>query len=261
MEIWDGHCHLAGALGATPRERASELLRYADRLGIARLIVFMGMGFSHEPTPEVFRKQNDEALAAMGHAPDRIMGYAYVNPNFVEESLAEMERCIAEGPMVGIKLWVAARARAESLDPIIERATELDAAVFQHTWMKITGNLPGESTPEDLVILAKRHPKAKFICGHTGGDWEQGIRAIRNSPNVCAELAGGDPVSGITEMAVRELGAERVIYGSDAAGRSFSTQLGKVAGARISERDKELILAENLKRLLEPILSRKEVAR
>jgi predicted TIM-barrel fold metal-dependent hydrolase len=73
------------------------------------------------------------------------------------------------------------------------------------------------------------------------------------------DLGGGDPVAGITEMAVRELGAERVIYGSDAPGRSFATQLAKVHGAEISDENKRLILAANLKRLLAPILDAKGI--
>jgi predicted TIM-barrel fold metal-dependent hydrolase len=63
----------------------------------------------------------------------------------------------------------------------------------------------------------------------------------------------------MTEMAVRELGAERVLYGSDAGGRSFASQLAKVRGAAIPEPAKQLILGENLKRLLRPILTAKGV--
>jgi predicted TIM-barrel fold metal-dependent hydrolase len=73
------------------------------------------------------------------------------------------------------------------------------------------------------------------------------------------DLAGGDPVAGVTEMAVRELGAERVVYGSDAGGRSFASQLAKVHGADVPEAAKKLILAGNLKRLLAPILKAKGV--
>ena len=131
--------------------------------------------------------------------------------------------------------------------------------IFQHTWFKATGNRPGESTPDDFVKLAERHPKTPLICGHTGGDWELGIRAIQHLPNVYADLAGGDPVAGFTEMAVRELGVERVLYGSDAPGRSFASQLGKVSGANISEDFKKLILGENLKRLMAPILEAKGI--
>jgi hypothetical protein len=135
----------------------------------------------------------------------------------------------------------------------------LKAIVFQHTWLKITGNLPGESTPMDLAELAARHPEATIVCGHSGGDWERGLRAIRPHKNVHAELGGGDPTAGFTEMAVRELGVERVLYGSDAAGRSFASQLAKVFGADIPASAKRLILGENLKRLLRPILEQKGV--
>jgi predicted TIM-barrel fold metal-dependent hydrolase len=58
-------------------------------------------------------------------------------------------------------------------------------------------------------------------------------------------------------MAVRELGAERVLYGSDAAGRSFASQLGKVMGADIPETARRLVLGENLRRMLTPILRSK----
>ena len=57
----------------------------------------------------------------------------------------------------------------------------------------------------------------------------------------------------------RELGAERVLYGSDAGGRSFASQLSKVHGAAVPDAAKRLIFAENLKRLLRPILSEKGI--
>jgi uncharacterized protein len=260
MEIWDLHCHLATASGGTPEQRLADLLRYADRMGISRLCVYMGMTFLHDPSPDEFRRQNDEVLEALQGWSHRAFGFVYVNPKYLKESLSEINRCIADGPMIGVKLWVASRATAPEVDAIVARATELKAVVFQHTWIKVAGNLPGESTPMDLAALATRHPEAKLICGHSGGDWEQGIRAIRASPNVWADLAGGDPVAGITEMAVRELGAERVLYGSDAGGRSFASQLAKVYGADIPDAARRLIFAENLKQLLGPILADKGVA-
>lgn len=259
MPIWDLHAHLSGIDGSTPEERMVRLLEIADRMGVERLIVFMGYPFSYAPSPEDLRNQNDQVLQAISHHHDRAFGFVYVNPKHAEASLAEIDRCIANGPMVGIKLWVAVRCNDPALDPIVNRAVELDALVFQHTWYKSQGNLPGESTPEELAELAARHPTAKIICGHTGSDWERGIRAIRNSPNVSIDLGGNDPTAGFVEMALRELGPERILYGSDVPGRSFATQLGKVYGARIPEADRRLILGDNLKRLLRPILTAKGV--
>jgi len=135
--------------------------------------------------------------------------------------------------------WVAERCTVPAIDAIIRRAAELKAVIFQHTWFKTNGNYAGESTPDELVTLAKRFPEVPIICGHTGGNWELGIRAIRGQPNLYADLAGSDPTAGYTEMAVRELGASRVIYGSDCGGRSFASQLAKVHGAKISDADKQ----------------------
>jgi predicted TIM-barrel fold metal-dependent hydrolase len=145
------------------------------------------------------------------------------------------------------------------VDSIVRRAIELKAVIYQHTWLKTTGNLEGESTPADLVALAKRHPEASIICGHTGGNWELGIRTVRDQANVSVDLGGGDPTAGIVEMAVRELGASRVLYGSDVAGRSISSQLGKVTSAQISAEEKQQILGVNLRRLMTPILNAKGV--
>jgi hypothetical protein len=253
MRIWDGHTHLANVQGKKPTERMARLLEYADRMQIERLIVFMGWPFVYNPSPDEFRRQNDQILEAIHDWPDRVLGYAYVNPNHIDHSLEEMERCIIRGPMVGIKLWVATRCNDPALDPIVQMATRLQIPIYQHTWRKVTGNLPGESTPSDLVELAARHPQAKLLCGHAGGDWEQGIRAVRRFKNVTLEVAGGDPTAGVVEMAVRELGPERVIYGSDAGGRSFASQLAKVEGAEIDDDAKRLILGANLRRLLAPI--------
>ena len=237
----------------------ARLVEIATRMGIERLCVYMGMQWSKDPPPARFRRENDEVLRAISEFPDRTFGFVYLNPKHVEESLAELERCVAQGPMVGVKLWVAERCSVEALDPIVRRAAELKAVIFQHTWFKVGGNDPGESTPLDLAALAARHPDVPLICGHTGGDWERGLRAIRGLKNVYADLAGSDPCAGFTEMAVRELGAERVIYGSDAGGRSFASQLAKVHGADIPEAAKELIFAGNLRRLLLPILTQKGI--
>ena len=257
--IWDLHCHLSGVEGRTPHERMARLIEYADRMNIERLVVFMGQQFLNDPTPDQFRQQNDEVLEALSHWHHRAFGLIYLNPRYEQESLAEFDRCIKESPMVGVKLWVAARCTNPGVDAIVRRATEHKALIYQHTWLKTQGNLGGESTPMDLAELAAKHPNAPLICGHTGGNWEYGIRAIRPYKNVSIDLGGSDPTAGFVEMAVRELGPDRILYGSDIGGRSFSSQLAKVLGARISAPEQQKILGENLKRLFMPIIQAKGI--
>src|SRR6266567_6093694 len=105
--IWDLHCHLLGVPGVTPEQRMARLIAFADRLGIERLCVYMGMNWSYDPTPDELRKQNDEVLQALSHYHDRAFGFVYLNPRYEEASLKELDRCVKDGPMVGVKLWVA----------------------------------------------------------------------------------------------------------------------------------------------------------
>ena len=131
---------------------------------------------------------------------------------------------------------------------------------MQHTWFKTGGKQgPGESTPSELAQLAALYPKQKFLCAHAGGEWEQGIRAVRESPNILIETSGFDPTAGFVDMAVRDLGAERIVFGSHLPSRSLGTELGKVIAADIPERDKQKILGENYRNLLEPILDSKRM--
>lgn len=53
--------------------------------------------------------------------------------------------------------------------------------------------------------------------------------------------------------------AERVVYGGDSCGRSFSSQLSKLLDAAITEEQKQMIFRNNLCRLLLPILTAKGI--
>jgi predicted TIM-barrel fold metal-dependent hydrolase len=256
-QIWDVHCHLTSLAGETAEERMTQLVKFADRLGIDRVMLSLGFAIEHDPSPAQLREENDQVLRALRRWPDRALGFVYLSPNQLDFSLQEFDRCVRDGPMVGIKLLTAKRCSAPELDPIVERALAMKAPILQHTWLKIDGNEPGESTPYDVVELARRHPQLSIIDGHSGGDWERGIRIVRATPNVSICLAGFDPTSGVVEMGVRELGAERLLYGSDGGGRSFASQLAKVMGAEIPETARRLILGENLRRMLTPILKAK----
>ncbi len=258
MRIWDDHCHLGSVPGNTPEERMAVLIEAADRLGIERLLLSQGYSADLHPTPDQLREENDRVMRAVRRFPDRAYGSVYLSPARPEFSVQEFNRCVRDGPMVCIGEVEADRpCNVPEMDPIVACAASMRVPILQHTWLKTGGNEPGESTPYDLVELAKRHPDVQFVCVHTGGNWELGIRIIRAMKNVSAETAGSDPTSGFVEMAVRELGAERVIYGSDVGGRSFASQLGKVVGADIPDSAKELIIGGNLRRLLTPVLKAK----
>jgi hypothetical protein len=253
--IWDQHAHLHDVPGATPEARMAFLVKCMDRLGIERLILSQGYSADEHPTPDQLREENDRVMRAVKAFPSRAFGSVYLSPAHLAFSLQEFDRCVRDGPMIMIgEIETDMRCNVPEMDPIAERAVALNVPILQHAGLISGGNPPGDSTPYDVVELARRHPKLQIVCAHT---IDLTARIIRDTKNVYAGIAGGDSMAGITEVAVRELGAERVIYGSDCGGRSFASQISKVLDADIPDSAKELILGGNLRRLLGPMLEMK----
>ncbi len=244
--------HCFGPYGvSSPGADAKRLIDAGRRSGVARMCVFsLYEATPYEPTSDQCRLANDYVLRMRDAEPEAILPFCYVTPAFPDEAVAEIERCVSGQAMAGIKLWVARRATDPGLDPIMEAAVAKDVPVLQHAWLKTTGNLPGESTPFDVADLARRHPGARIIMAHLNGAGYRGIEALVDVPNVVVDTSGGDPESGMVEMAVRRLGADRVVYGSDAPIRHFGVTMNKVLGADISAADKRAILWDNALRIL-----------
>jgi hypothetical protein len=85
---------------------------------------------------------------------------------------------------------------------------------------------------------------------HLNGVRERGIQDIADCPNVYIDTSGGEPESALIEYAIQVIGAERIVYGSDAPIRDFAVQLGKVLGANLTREQYEGILWKNIERIL-----------
>lgn len=252
--IIDCHVH-QNSYAVIPGDPGGLQVRIARRVGVDRMCLSLGTsraGIRDDTIrgPQIMAHHNDEVFQAWERYPDCFIPFCYLNPNYLPESLEEIDRCVVEGPFAGLKTIIDLFCDHPNYDPICERAAELGVPVLQHTWIKATGNYPGESEPWRLLALARRNPTTTFIAAHTGGNWEIGIKTFADQENIIADICGGDPEMGYVEMAVREMGAERVVYGSDAPGRSFASQLAKVTGADISDEHKAQILGGNMQRIL-----------
>lgn len=187
--------------------------------------------------------------------PNMLLGMIQLSARNLQVSKDALNRWLRDGPMLGVYFPGggpgATTCTHPNFIPLVERIAELGGIIMQHTWFKTGGkDGPGETTPTELAQLAAKFPEQEFLCAHAGGEWEKGIRAVRNSPNILVETSGFDSTAGFIEMAVRELGAERIVFGSHLPSRSLGTELGKVIAANISEEDKRLILGGNYRRLL-----------
>jgi predicted TIM-barrel fold metal-dependent hydrolase len=216
----------------------------------------VGLGTTNDPTFEsLVKAQPDLVLKPIERWPSLLIGMIQLNANDVSASLDALDRWVRDGPMLGVYFPGSGPGAIccshRNVHPLVERIHELGGVIMVHTWFKTGGKQgPGDSTPTELAELAAKYPEQKFLCAHAGGEWEKGIRAVRGSPNILIETSGFDATAGFIEMAIRELGAERIVFGSHLPSRSLGTELAKIIGANIPEEAKRMLLGENFRRLL-----------
>ncbi|MCK4305444.1 MAG: amidohydrolase [Candidatus Eisenbacteria sp.] len=246
MRMIDSHVHLVDD------ESFRHTLEIERSAGAVKVIVscLNPCDGIYKPSPEQFREDNARVYQWMRKESGFVEGWAYVNPEFPEESLDEIDRAVNEYGMVGIKLECGCVCTDARYGAIMEKAISLNLPVLQHTWFKITGCIQGESTPLDVASMARDFPQVRIIMAHMGGDWQRGIKAVRDLPNVSADISGSIVDCGMVEEGVAELGAGRILFGTDLPDIDLWTSLGKVMGSEISCRDREMILYENAARLM-----------
>lgn len=235
-----------------PFEQMARTIELAQDLGIDRQVVLGGnLGFGYQPTPDQVTQINDLTLRLVERWPEELIGFARLNAGLDDAFLdREIDRCIRNGPLQGIKLAVWPNARSPELDGVMCRAEELGVPVLHHCWYKTTCKYEGESDYTDLAHLAARFPNVTIIAAHLSAAGMRGVQDIRPFPNLYIDTSGSQCFSGIVEYALAVLGADRILYGSDISGRDFSVQLGRIYGARMSDADRAKILHGNAERLL-----------
>lgn len=253
MKIIDMHVHHTWADPADPPwALIEETMTLAQQCGIAKVGLLGTYSFhGYDPTPEGIYACNSHAARIVERYPDQAYSFCYLNPAHDPAFIhAELDRCVGEYGMKGIKLWIAVNARDPRLDAVMEGARRHNLPVLHHAWYKATGYVYNESTPADVRDLALRFPDVPIIMAHLNGCGVRGVLDIKDLPNVSIDTSGSQPDAGFTEFAVAQLGAERILFGSDAPIRDYAVQLAKVTGAKISDAARQQILGENAIRLL-----------
>jgi hypothetical protein len=135
--------------------------------------------------------------------------------------------------------------------PLMEAAQQHQLLVLQHAWsMTKIGERAFHTDPEDVATLARRFPRVRIIMAHLTGCGVRGVQAVKSCRNVVVDTSGAAPEAGIVEYAVAQLGADRVVYGSDAPIRDFGVAIARITGSRLDATAQRKILHDNAAALL-----------
>ncbi len=246
--VTDWHEHFWGADSSVEKldvAYAESFVEATELLGIDRIVASLPVNMIKRCSPELFISANNVTYDAMKRYPGKVYGMAYVHPGHIKEALNELDRCIGELGFIGVKLYYDYTMDDPAYGPIIEKCIELDVPILQHS-MHFTdaGNRKRQSLTSNGVHMAKaarRYPEATFIMGHFPiGEWQYSLNAIVDCPNVYTDISGSVYDCPQIEDAVKLLGANRILFGTDG---TLSAGVGKLLGADISEADKKTILA------------------
>ncbi|MDH7569893.1 MAG: amidohydrolase family protein [Armatimonadota bacterium] len=250
--IIDCHAHLSGDGDdvALSFGRNEKILAAAERLGIDVMCTSI-LTRRRPAIPEEFRACNRILAEYTRRYPGRVLGYAYVNPGYHREAIAEVRRCVEEYGFIGVKLYNEYKCTDPVVWPIIETAIELRVPVLQHAGHSHYFNAaqPNISDGGDLAELAERYPEAILICAHVGGggDWAWTIKALRRAKNVYLDTSGSVFDDGMVDMAARVLGTDRLLFGCDL---SYTAGIGKIRAAHFTEEERQAVFAGNMQRIL-----------
>lgn len=231
----DMHAHLWKNGGDSCKR---DILSMCETYGIDKVLI-SSLG-CYQPDEEEIQELNDMTRDFMKEQPGRIEGYCYLNPRHTS-SLTELRHRIEDDGMCGVKLWVATYCDDPLVNPIAEQCITYQIPILVHAFHKAIDQLPCESLGENVERLAKRYPEAKIIMAHLGANCLRELRMIRDCPNVWVDFCGSISHADDIEYAMRLLGEDRLLFGSDMPGLAFQCSYGQLLEAELTTEQREKI--------------------
>ncbi len=240
---------------------AEKTLEFMDGQGIERAVVLPISPFI----------SNEYVSEAVEISPDRLVGFASVQPNLGGYALEELEHAVKGLGLKGLKLHPSMQGFSLQ-DPkvwrCIRRAGELGIPVVLHCLLGDYSALAFRSEPapwlfraQDYALLPHVCPDTTLIYAHLGGlfGFEEIVRCA-SFPNVYLETSYSLPQIAERypiERYIEEIGSEKFIFGSDYVPGLTPVehwprpQIEAIERLELSEESKANILYRNACRTLE----------
>jgi len=251
MKIIDCHVHTQPL--ADYRSAAERLLKHMYLHRIEQVIIsdLGGSSWVAFPDSKTLQDANDRLQKFCQSTNGAASYLVYLNPQ-LDDWHDEFKRHCQTA--VGVKLWVSLRREndsslARSIE-VLKCAAQYELPVLIHTFDRTDGLTAGSVGINEIIELARAVPECRIVAAHACGRWRKAIKRAAEFPeNIAFDVSGYYPERGMVQRFVAAFGSKRVLYGSDAPGRSFGSQLQKVFEADLSDEERSDILYNNAKRI------------
>jgi predicted TIM-barrel fold metal-dependent hydrolase len=237
--------------------RAEELIRNMDVEGIDKSIVFGFPWYSQD----YFKRSNDYVMDVVERYRERLIGFSSFFP-LAEGAEKELERCLKSGLSgIGELAFYASTIADDTLEafrPIAEIARRYNVPILLHTNESVGHHYPGKTgiTLREICDLLKYLPDNKIILAHWGGGlffyhlMKRDLKGLLK--NTWFDTAASPYLydKDIYSIALRIVGPERILFGSDFPLLNPGRYLKEIKEAGLSKDAIEKICGENAALLL-----------
>ena len=251
MTITDAHLHLpVGDAYPTLQSKKEKLLAAMHENGIAPCIVIADswqeteIGTTDELVSLFPRQADSKVFVAGGISP--LAAYP--------ETLANLRRHLAQGQIVGIKLYTGHEPfylTDPRLAPVYETAVQYQVPVLFHSgW-----DHPEYGDADIAAAVAKQYPALTLVCCHCWYPQISKCMQLLDLPNLYFDLssvADEAPVPEQIASGVRRLTEavpERVLFGSDSFGCSMALHIRMLREMHLPPETAQKVFAENAARI------------
>ena len=171
-----------------------------------------------------------------------------MNPQYIEESLREIEYCHNQLGFV----WVG--ELCNYMVPYLYSIREFEMLVEQ--CVKLNMVLALHTEQGEMEYIAQKFPRATIAFAHFGDDHEyedifKRIDIVAQNPNFYLDTSGyGHDRVGVLEYAVKTIGSDRILFGSDFSINDPGTVIARIRNSFLTREQKQKIFSDNLKDLL-----------
>jgi len=254
FQVFDCHLHCPAGNGEKWQwykvtNGFEDFVSYLDKTGVQRGIINSQRSFGTKP--EEFIAGNREVARYVEKYKGRFIGACVVNPLYIEESLKEIEYCHNQLGFV----WVG--ELCNYMVPYLYSIREFELLV-EHV-VKLNMVLALHTEQGELEYVAQKFPKATIAFAHFGDDHEyddifRRIDTVAKNPNFYLDTSGyGHDRVGVLEYAVKTIGPNRILFGSDFSINDPSTVIARIRNSFLTMEQKQKILSGNLLELLKKV--------
>ena len=241
--IIDAHCHAGRGFNYDKNNPPSDpwttyndpewTLRRMEEAGIDQTILF-------PISNTTYRQANEEIAGYVRRWPTKFIGFAKHDAQTEAGQIhGLLRREVRQLGLRGLKL------HGVPSQEMVETAAELGIPILYHP-----------PTVEASLAVVRAYPKVSFILAHLGcfasQNWREHVRAIeaaRQIPNLYLDTSSVVFVDYL-EQAVRELPAEKLIFGSDGPLVDARVELYRIRLLKLPPEKEALVLSGNIRRLL-----------